>query len=610
VPPAATKSMRHTDEAGLCCCLVALMLLTPTCILGTRAIAQTTPSSIAAARSAMAAGVTAANAGNLAEAKRQFARAVALAPKIPEGHAALGSVLLSLGEFNAAVDELDRAHKLAPANATIDLNLANAEVSVGRYADAVKLFREALASDARPSFTPQDSIAFATALAATGDSTGAEATLRVTAAATPDSSELHDAFGVMLAKRGAMDAALQQFQQAVALNPSLIQAQNHLGVALLALNRPEDAIGPLQLAATADPKSFDTQLQLGRALSSLHRDAEALNALHHATQLRTSATSPDALYALALALQASGDAPAALTMFDAATSSGTPTGAALTNYALARVQTGDAKGALPLYARALAMGPDSTTLREDYGVAYLQQSDLDHAIEQFRAGLQLDPDDAHLHYDLGLALKLKDNLAAAVPEFERAAELDATLPDPAYTLGVIYMQQGRFADAATQLRRATTLQPSNGDAWALLGSVLKDSGDATGAADALKRAIALQPDQPSLHIQLATLELQAGDKDAAAADRKIAADLSRAAVNRQRASFALKSGRALLADGKLDEAVVQLIVATQADPTLAEPHRLLADAYARQGKAADAALERRTADSLDAGKLPPNPAQP
>jgi protein O-GlcNAc transferase len=104
-----------------------------------------------------------------------------------------------------------------------------------------------------------------------------------------------------------------------------------------------------------------------------------------------------------------------------------------------------------------------------------------------------------------------------------------------------------------------------------------------------------------LHIQLASLELQAGDKDAAAVDRKIAADLSRAAMSNQRATFALKSGRALLADGKLDEAVVQLTVAAHANPALAEPHRLLAEAYSRQGKAADAALERRTADSLDPG---------
>jgi Flp pilus assembly protein TadD len=166
------------------------------------------------------------------------------------------------------------------------------------------------------------------------------------------------------------------------------------------------------------------------------------------------------------------------------------------------------------------------------------------------------------------------------------------------------MQQGRFADAAAQFKRATALQPKNGDAWALLGSVLKDSGDSSGALRALKRAIELQPDQPSLHIQLATLETLAGDKEAAAAERKIAADLSRLAVSRQRATFALKSGRSLLEQGKIEDAITQLNTATQADSTLLEPHRLLAEAYERQGKRAEAALERQKAASLTNSAAP------
>jgi tetratricopeptide (TPR) repeat protein len=219
-------------------------------------------------------------------------------------------------------------------------------------------------------------------------------------------------------------------------------------------------------------------------------------------------------------------------------------------------------------------------------------------MEQFRAGLALEPENAHLHYDLGLALKLKDNLTAAIPEFERAAQLDTSLPDPAYTLGVIYMQQGRFPDAATQLRHAVALQPGNGDAWALLGSVLRESNDSAGAMEALKHAIAIDPNQPSLHVQIAALEAQAGQKEEAAAERKTAAELSRAVVSRQRASFSLKSGRALLAEDKLDDAIVQLNNAIQADPTAAEPHQLLAEVYARKGNSADAALERQRAQAL------------
>ena len=554
----------------------------------------------------MSAGTAAATRGDLAEAREDFARAEALAPQVSATHAALGATLLALNDPKRAKAELEQAHDLTPADFSIDLNLARTQAALSHYEEAVALFREALATTNPPQLSPEESLAYATSLSATGDSAGAQSVVESALAGTPDSAPLEDTLGSLLAHASQFEQALSHFQRAATLDPTLPQIHYHLGVALLALDQPAQAIAPLKVAAQALPQHFDVQLQYGRALSADHQDAEALAQLKKTLALRVSMTPPDALNLLALALQASGDPADAISLFAELTAPPhPPSSAMLTNYALARVQTGDATGAIPLYARALALGPDTPTLREDFGAAYLQKQDLDHALEQFRAGLALDPANPHLHYDTGLALKLKDNLDAAIPEFQRAAELDPSLPDPDYTLGVIYMQQGHETEAATQLQRATTLSPLNGDAWALLGSVLKDNGDAAGASEALRHGIALQPDQPSLHIQLAALDVQAGKTAEAAAERKTAADLSRAAISRQRASFALKSGRALLAENKLPEAVLQLTTATQADPTLAEPHLLLADAYTRQGNAAGAALERSRAHRLEQ----PSPAR-
>jgi tetratricopeptide (TPR) repeat protein len=566
-------------------------------------LAQQGNTNLDQARAAMIQGIDATNKGDLSIAESAFARAVSLAPQVSATHAALGAVYLNQNKIDLAEKELDQAHTLAPADASIDLNLARTEIARAHYDTALDLFHQALAAPSAPQLSTPETIAYAEALSATGDIATAQSTLASALSSTPNSAQLHDAYGTLLAQQEKLAQALPQFQQAVSLDPTLPDAQYHLGTTLLALNETDASIAPLKLAVEAAPNSFDPHLQLGRALSAQGNDADALEQLHRAAALSANMANLQALYALALALQASGDPAGSLPIFARATSNpsawkSADYSSALTNYALAHVQTGDAKGAILLYAQALSIGPDVPTLREDYGAAYLQEQELDHAIEQFRAGLTLEPDNPHLHYDLGLAFKLKDNLAAAVPEFERAAQLDPSLPDPAYTLGVIYMQQGRFADSATQLQHAVTLQPSNGDAWGLLGSVLRDSGNPTGAMEALKHAIALQPDQPNLHVEVAALEVQAGQKEEAAAERKIAADLSRAVVSRQRASFALKSGRALLADNKLDDAIIQLNTAVQAAPNSAEAHQLLADAYTRQGKTADAALERSRAAAL------------
>ena len=569
---------------------------------------QKPAASLSAAKVALKDGLDAMQRGDLVVAKRDFERVVKLAPQVETGHAALGSVLLSLNQLDIAVSELQTAHRMAPADLAVDLNLGRALVGLGQYEPALAAFRENAASGNALPLSPEESLANATALAGTNQVAAAIEVLHSALQQAPESALLNDGLGTALAQSGDLAGALPSFQRAVVADPAMAKAQLHLGAALLMLNRPDEAVAPASAAANALPNSFDAQLQLGRALSATHRDTEALEHLRRAVELASAGQSPDALYALALALQASGDAKAAVPIFARITASPRGSfsrGAALTNYALALVQTGDAANALPLYAQALSAGPDTATLREDYGAAYLQKADLDDAIAQFKAGLLLEPENAHLHYDLGLAYKLKDNLAAAVPEFEQAAALDTTLPDPVYTLGVIYMQQGKYAEAISNLRRATALQPTNGDAWALLGGVLKDSGDAAGAADALRHAIDLQPDQPSLHIQLAALDAQAGRTADAAAQRKIAADLSRAAMSKQRAEFALKSGHTLLEQNKLPEAIYQLKVAVIAEPDLATPHHLLAEAYTRQGKAIEAALEEKQAAKLDAASSHP-----
>ena len=551
----------------------------------------------------MATGIAAAQTGDLAAAQAAFSNAVALAPQVSATHAALGSVLLEQGDFDRAEKELTTAHTLAPTDIATDLNLARTEVGGKRYDAALALFKQALSDSSKPRLSPAEALAYATALDAKGDAATAQTILTSALANTPDSAQLHDALGTLFAQQADLVNALPHFQKAVTLEPSNASAQYHLGTTMLALDQPDQAVAPLQFAAKADQTNFDFQLQLGRALSILGRDGEALLQLHRAVDLSTPIGNVQSLYALALALQASGDPNAALPLFAAATNdrkawNPAEYSSALINVALARVQTGDAKGAIQLYEQALAAGPDTPTLREDFGAAYLQQQELDHAITQFKAGLALDANNAHLHYDLGLAFKLKDDLTAAVPEFERAASLDPSLPDPAFTLGVIYMQQGEFAESAVQLRHAVDLQPANGDDWALLGSVLRDSGDPAGAMDALKHAVALQPEQPNLHIEIAALESQAGQKEEARKERTLAADLSRTAVSQQRASFALRSGRALLVQNKLEDALIQLNNAIQADPKSADAHQLLSEVYARQGKAADAALERSRAAAL------------
>ena len=561
-----------------------------------------------AAGAAFREGSAAFAAGDLKAAQAAFARVVRLAPAVAAGHAALGSVLLAEDDLRGAARELDEAHRLDPQERQATLNLGVVRSRLGEAAAAVTLFRSLPAGG--QALTPAEVLAFATAFAQTGRTAEATAALQRgvdagTGASGAEQASLWNALGTLQAQAGQFAVAVESFLRAIALDDGLAAAHAHLGSALLRQGAADRAIAELQRAVVLGDGSLPTRMELGRALAASGKEAEAVAVLRNAVAAHSD--SIEAQYALALALEDEGSFEESLPLFARVTAARTKDVAALTNYGLALVQTGNAKGALGQYARAAAAlqagggattSPAAITLREDTGVAYLQTNDIDHALVEFRAALAADPGSAQLHYDLGLALKLKDDLAAAVGELERAEALDPKLPDPPYTLGVIRMQQGQAAEAARQFELAVALRPENGEAWALLGSVEKDAGQMEKAAEALGRAVALEPDQPSPHVMLAAILAAKGDSAGALAQRKIAAELSRSAVSKQRAAFALQSGRAMLLQGKTSEAIVQLQEAVAAEPQLQGAHLLLAEAYAKAGRPAEALAERQAAEKL------------
>jgi Flp pilus assembly protein TadD len=541
-------------------------------------------------------------AENYSRAHADFAKLVRLVPQVAAGHTAFGAVLLAEGQTDAAVKELEQARKLDPQDVAAALNLGVGYRRLDRNADAVRVFSN-VADRPGVTLSATEAISYAGALAGTQEAGRAQTVIEGALQRDPQNAALQDALGALLAQRGDLGGAQDAFRRAIGLEPNLASAHVHLGsLLLIPPGQPAEAIAEFRTAQKLGDGSLPLLLGLGKALTAAGQDAEAVEVLRKA--VAASPSSWDAKYALALALQNAGNPKEALPLFRELAAQQPQNTGVLTNYGLALMQTGDAKGALQVYTQAHDAGDASATLREDMGGAYLQQNDIDHAIEQFRAGLAVNPQDVQLHYDLGLAYKLKDDLNASVSELKYSEELDPQLPDPYYTLGVIEMQRGNFAQAKAQLEQAVALQPANGEAWSVLGSVDKEAGDEAGAEAALRKAIELLPQQPSNHITLASILSARGDSEEATAERKLAAQLSRAVVSKQRAQFALDSGRAYLARGQVNEAITQLQTAVAAEPELVDAHVALADAFTRAGRNAEALSERQKVESLGKAARP------
>jgi uncharacterized membrane protein YphA (DoxX/SURF4 family) len=128
--------------------------------------------------------------------------------------------------------------------------------------------------------------------------------------------------------------------------------------------------------------------------------------------------------------------------------------------------------------------------------------------------------------------------------------------------------------------------------WAALGSSILLL--LFGTAMAISFGIKSPP-----HSMLAGILAQQGRTAEAAAERKKAADLTRMAVNRQRATFVANTGRMLLLKNQITDAIERYQEALSSDPTYVEAHRGLATALERAGRTAEAEAEKQRATQLD-----------
>src|SRR3546814_10335224 len=119
-------------------------------------------------------------------------RALELAPRLSEAHAAMGFVQRFLHhDFAASRDEFQQAVDLRPNDSDALLNLAVADSNLGNLDAAIKAMRRAIALD------PQD-------------------------------SGYHYLLGMMLAAAGDFDAARQAQRRALVIEPQTVQAYSAL----------------------------------------------------------------------------------------------------------------------------------------------------------------------------------------------------------------------------------------------------------------------------------------------------------------------------------------------------------------------------------------------
>src|SRR5579863_8720373 len=335
----AGRVLRDRRTRRICGCLskFVLPLITLATINGAAQTSHPANSdNLKKADAAFRAGYAAQQAGQLEEARSQFAEVVRLTPQIAEGREALGAVLLELSKPSEAIPQLEAAARLKPDDPGIEANLAYAFAQSGQPAKAMPHFEAVLRLGARagqPALDAPFYDAYARALAADAKPDKALEQFAVEEKLTGPRADVEDAIGLVNAQVGKWDDAKLAFQKAIAADASDVGARVHLGAVYRKQNDLAASIETLETAIRMEPPNADAFVEYGRSLTAAGRDEPAEPAFEQAVKLNPQL--PGAAADLGMCLQRLGRQQEAIPWFEKALAADPRNVSVLTNLGLA-----------------------------------------------------------------------------------------------------------------------------------------------------------------------------------------------------------------------------------------------------------------------------------
>ncbi len=200
-------------------------------------------------------------------------RALALNFRSPELYLAQGHILRDLKRAQEALESYQLALVLGPDLADVHFAMGNALFDLQRHTEALVSYQRAL--HLRPDFSEAlTGVRPASLKSSSSEATRAEAAFVRVLQAYPESSALHNDFGVFLVNRGRFEEARELLTRAAALRPELSDPCHNLGWLAQILGQAQEAESHFRKALALQPGRADTQWNLGMTLLSLGRYTE------------------------------------------------------------------------------------------------------------------------------------------------------------------------------------------------------------------------------------------------------------------------------------------------------------------------------------------------
>lgn len=570
-----------------------------------------------------------------------FQRAVKMGPASAEAHNWLGVALLEKADMPGAIAEFEKAVSLDPKSERAYTNLGSALAKSGDLGEAVEAFKKALAL--QPDSLPAH-MNLGVALREKGEAEAALPHLRRVADANPGNANVQYELGQTLRQSGDLKGAIAAFETALQIDPELREGYYALGVAIKQqssstrkpspiLASPADDLYKRGREAAARGDLDQAKQQLTEALRVDENNAEAHNLLgfvlgqqgdlssalvHLERAIALRPESAEAHYNVGVALWYSGSKDRALAELRESIRLDPAAGATHAFLGTALREAGDLQGARMSLQRAIALLPPTGATYVDLGIVFLRIGDLPKALGQFETGLNAPvsslpkpdwemaigelrkvlaatPDQAQAHNILGLMLgRTGAGTGEVAAEFREAIRLRPDFAEANNNLGLVLAQSDDDEPAVAAFREAIRIRPDFADAHANLGGTLIPT-DNEQAIHELEKAISLDPALVKAQFNLA-MAYGASPKYGPAKEIELLRKVLTMSPSFPRAHLAL--GKALLRDGKVTEAIVELQEATRLDPQSGEAHYQLGLALSRADRKNEAAVEVKKGRNL------------
>lgn len=365
------------------------------------------------------------NEGRFSEVERLSKAMTERCPKHAFGWKVLGAVLTRQGRTEQAVEPMQRAVQLSPADAEALANLGVALKELGRLGEAELAYRKALLI--KPDWA-QLHYNLGNALLLQGALDEAETCYRHAVERKPDYAAAYSNLGNVLQRQGRLVDAVATYQSALEIDPNFVDALNNLGNSLQETGNSLGALAHLKRAVEIDPENVEVLNNLGRTLKELGRLDEALLCCETALRIN-------------------------------------PAVAAIhTNMGNILRDRGQFDDAVKSYQDALQIDPDLAEAHNNLGCALKEIGDIFNAVASYERAIRINPQYAVAYSNLGSAQKEVGQFDEAAANFRRALIIKPDFAEALSNLGSTLKDIGRFEEALKCFKDATIIKPDYFDA--------------------------------------------------------------------------------------------------------------------------------------------------